>query len=1347
MDAELNELSEAEILRRASASDDVLNYQSAATKQTLLHLAAGRGFAMLATTLVQKQVNLNVQDFNGKTAIMVAVETGNVVICRLLIAANADLSLKSHDGHTAFYLAARTDQRSAALLMLPKLKDEGAHELFDAIAQQSPDDLRLLLDAGLSPALTRPDVSQSPALHVVIDNVDLLRVFLEKDASLVNLKDRHGRTALALAATLGHSESCQLLLKFGASLDTKDNRGRSAVHLAACHEQEDVLRLFMAEAPLSFSINAKDDEHRTPLHVLAERGNVRGCALLCKLHAKLNATDVFGSTPMHLAASYGFAELCLLFVRVGALALDCHDAAVCRPGASPHGWAAVSHNRLCTIYSELIDLGVPQTLAKYGTLRIRDLEMNTLLHVAAQHASPLQADYLLHALARLGRIPVDVHNCHGQSPLQLSDQRLLNAAVLRSLGSRDDASFRRGASQGTASDAFAVVESLQLLRVLSEIGEGYGYLGEPSTLCVSDDDGDTVLHALLDSFKEKSPFPTTAAQEELLGSANWLGSPSDGIKLILDKKVSRPLPPLPHVAQNWRGETPLHKAAAMGALGFCRELVRRGASAAVESGPLDARLRDPAGVGTDGWTALNFCVDGAAPAPLVLFLLDQPQALPTTSPAVTQLKKAMATKYPALLPTLQRRLDDESRADPLLTAATARCREFFHGVPDTSAVLVFKIVLETEAHGVAVLKKYAADDCVVRATGDTLLHIFAADTQRDRLPELTYLASQMPVDTPNKRRKTALHYACEHRVVPVVRFLLDRHADLRASCYSPSPSLQLPALGIPKGDPLEATAASDPDATDELWSTPLHLCLRQPLAQLSPKELQANNTIVELLLQRPDALAEPSPMPQSALAAWNAFVFGRLVTDFPFALPKYLDHFVEAKAWYGTTMYSFREVKHVCRNLHRLSEVAPAMLHPAVRNALRAKWTLFGRRIYRKELVLSVLLLVCFTISNYTLVAEDSAASRGGWFPLDTPANVATGVFKVLTWLLALYHLVFVEVWQEWRMNAATYWRSLWNYINLAAYALLLLSIPMDALRVPLAVKESCLSVASLLLLFGLFQGLLVFSYFSVLLFTFSRMLKVALKFCLLQLILLVGFTAAFYLVYHGAPGHTSLGASFATVFFLTFGEINFRDAYAATNNPYRYSAGLCIVVVYLVCVNVVGLNMLIAMMTSEYESIKSQAEVLAVQELARTLQRYESWLGAAALETLYESRALDAFATYEVKTDRGAPVRPLAADDQAAPAPETPVALERFMEELSRVGARLDAAVEVSATLALLVTEIKDARDASKATADEYHGKVLRLEQLMTEHVLTQSTQQQAIMALLQRRDNYRNMEDRNLE
>ncbi|KAF0700960.1 Aste57867_8530 [Aphanomyces stellatus] len=1240
VEAQLRAVPEHELLGLITMSPgelgmDLLLYRTPATDQSVLHIAITREFPNVVNKLVQKGVDVNAQDHQGKTPLMLAIEMRSMNIVQMLLDAGSDLGLKCHDGYSALYLAAKTSRLDIARMILPNLKDGGAQDLFTAIAENDADVLSHLVAAGVSPSLKRPDVLQTPALHSAIHSTELLGILLERDHLLVDGKDRQGQTALGVASILGEIASVRLLLQHGASLELKDQRGRTPLHLTAYYDQEEIMELLMGK---SADVEVRDDDQRTPLHLVAERGSLRGCQMLSQAKAKLNVFDIHGWSPLHLAASLGHVEMCAYFVREGALLLEWNDAILCRPSSTANAWIAVSPNKLAMIYGELWDIGVPQTRAKYGTLRIRDFEMNTLLHVAAKYVSTVEAEYLFAALQHHGNVPVNSPNCTNKTPAQIASEEP-NIQFLRSIGSRDYGNSLQLLTQSTL-DRFSECSSTKLLLILNEITEGYCTLGDPTTICISNDSGDTVLHVAIESIKQ---LPDTA-QESLLHGSQWLGSTEFDVALLLDK-------------MNWYGKSPLHFAASVGALGACRALVAHGATVGLGVGPLDERLKVPSTTAMEGWTALNLAVE-AGHDEVVLYLMNLPSVFPKDPAAIAHLKQTMSNRRPQLLPLLYQRMqDDMVTSDPISIEATHRAEEFLkQGVKgDRSALVVFRVVLEAELHGVEALKKYACKDLIVRSTGDTLLHIFACDSAR--IPEITYLLTQekMSVDTLNIRRKTAFHYACQHRAAPIVAFLLTRGADIRASYRAVRPPpvssildmLSVHVYSDTKSQankvsfaPTHASHQSITNSTSmdfsmpEQWLTPLHVCLSQSMEDLTPDQQQALHTVIEMLLQHPYSIIEPtvaaiSPCPpDSTLCCWNSFVFERLLADFPQTLALYLNHFTNTSLWYGSTTRSFHEVKEVCRNLDRMTHLPKLMLHPTIHNALKAKWKLYGRRLYRKELCFSILLVLCFTLSNYTVVTPqddddlssiNNVTNVAAWFYFETTDGDVLGVFKILTWLLALYHLIYVELWQELRLQMSSYWRSIWNYINLATYSLLLASLPLECMHVRPAITESCLSLASILLLFGLMQSLLVYPYFSVLLFTFSRMVRVALKFCCLHLILLVGFTAAFYLVFHGKPGHESLPKSMATVFFITFGEIQFHEYYSNVSSPFRYSCGLVVLVSYIICVNLVGLNMLIAMMTSEYEDIKTQAEVLSTQQLAGTMHRYETWLGHKKLDALFD--------------------------------------------------------------------------------------------------------------------------------
>lgn len=243
------------------------------------------------------------------------------------------------------------------------------------------------------------------------------------------------------------------------------------------------------------------------------------------------------------------------------------------------------------------------------------------------------------------------------------------------------------------------------------------------------------------------------------------------------------------------------------------------------------------------------------------------------------------------------------------------------------------------------------------------------------------------------------------------------------------------------------------------------------------------------------------------------------------------------------------------------------------------------------------------------------------WVDFQTSLDYFIGITKVCCWCLALYHLIYVEVCLEWRSDRHRYWRSPWNLLDVGTYLLVVSTIPFEVLQGFDAARECLLSVLSILLCVNLMQTLLVSSFFSVLIFTFARMCRVVAQFLFHYLLLLLGFSGAFHLLFHGLGPHTDFLSSMRIVFLATFGELNYSKNFHFEHilNA-RNVVGFVLLVFYVVVVTIVALNLMTALMTSEYENVRSQAEERALLELAGALHRYEKWLGRHVVKQLYES-------------------------------------------------------------------------------------------------------------------------------
>ena len=109
-------------------------------------------------------------------------------------------------------------------------------------------------------------------IHDAAANGDLAKVqlLLKDHPDLVFSKDDLGRTPLHVAAGSGHKDVAELFLAHQADVHAEDNFGRTALHWAAVGGHKDVAECLLAHHA---DVNAKDNFGRTALHWAAVGGH------------------------------------------------------------------------------------------------------------------------------------------------------------------------------------------------------------------------------------------------------------------------------------------------------------------------------------------------------------------------------------------------------------------------------------------------------------------------------------------------------------------------------------------------------------------------------------------------------------------------------------------------------------------------------------------------------------------------------------------------------------------------------------------------------------------------------------------------------------------------------------------------------------------------------------------------------------------------------------------------------------------------------------------------------------------------------------------------------------------
>ena len=261
---------------------------------TPLHRAAHMNYPDCAGRLIDAGADYDARNANGKTPLLIASHHPTAETVERLLDAGAETDV--HDN----------EHKSTALHQAAAY---GSLEAADRLVEFADPDAR--------------DVDGNTPLHRAIDSgwrnasgSDMVKRLIEGGADLDAVEDRHGRTPLNLAASLGNRDAVEHLLEAKANPHIQDHMGHTALHAAARLDKADLVdRLIKGGAdPHIHGVNRGE----TALIEAASHGSTKSVERLLKAGADPDARDNDGASALHHAARASEAPAVDRLIKAGA---------------------------------------------------------------------------------------------------------------------------------------------------------------------------------------------------------------------------------------------------------------------------------------------------------------------------------------------------------------------------------------------------------------------------------------------------------------------------------------------------------------------------------------------------------------------------------------------------------------------------------------------------------------------------------------------------------------------------------------------------------------------------------------------------------------------------------------------------------------------------------------------------------------------------------------------------------------------------------------------------------------------------------------------------------------------
>lgn len=263
----------------------------------LLSLAARSGSLQIVESLIRSGANVNSLDEYGHAPIHWAAMGGFLDVINCLLENGADLNFRNRDLQLALHYAIQYEKKEVVAFLLNKGAeiDEYASIMLGRI------DLikKFINDDGFNINQVYIELNGYPISNAInFQQIDTLKFLIEAGADIHTVINNSGDSVLHLPGAIKDIDVFDLLLSFGANINSINARGHTPLHVAARARGLAVVKRLIT---LGANVNLVGEDGSTPLGeaAYAQSEQIIECLLLAGSH--VNVSNSRGQTPLHAA--------------------------------------------------------------------------------------------------------------------------------------------------------------------------------------------------------------------------------------------------------------------------------------------------------------------------------------------------------------------------------------------------------------------------------------------------------------------------------------------------------------------------------------------------------------------------------------------------------------------------------------------------------------------------------------------------------------------------------------------------------------------------------------------------------------------------------------------------------------------------------------------------------------------------------------------------------------------------------------------------------------------------------------------------------------------------------------